>query len=107
MPLENENKKTLSSNFSSWPKYGLLFVECPLKMLHKIIVFNFPIIALPHHKIIGSIQFRPPHHSRVFYDPPVTNYMLLYSMLLCKKIARSPGGHKRFMLTKLGEGETE
>ena len=33
---------------------------------------------------------------------PVTNYMLLYSTLLCKKIARPPGGHKKFMLTKLG-----
>ena len=25
-------------------------------------------------------------------------------MLICKKIARAPGGHKRFMLTKLGGG---
>ena len=25
-------------------------------------------------------------------------------MLLCKKIARAPGGHKRFILTKLGRG---
>ena len=33
---------------------------------------------------------------------PVTNYMLLYSTLLCKKIARAPGGHKTFMFTKLG-----
>ena len=23
-------------------------------------------------------------------------------MLLCKKITRAPGGHRRFMLTKLG-----
>ena len=30
--------------------------------------------------------------------------MLLYSTLLCKKIARATGGHKRFMLTKLGGG---
>ena len=30
--------------------------------------------------------------------------MLLYSTLLCKKIAREPGGHKKFMLTKLGGG---
>ena len=28
--------------------------------------------------------------------------MLLYSTLLCKKIARAPGGHKKFMLTKVG-----
>ena len=27
--------------------------------------------------------------------------MLLYRTLLCKKIARAPGGHKRFMPTKL------
>ena len=33
---------------------------------------------------------------------PVTNYMLLYSTLLCKKIARAPDGHKKFMQTKLG-----
>ena len=31
--------------------------------------------------------------------------MLLYGSLLCKKIARAPGGHKRFMLTKLGGSE--
>ena len=30
--------------------------------------------------------------------------MMLYSTLLCKKIAREPGGHKKFMLTKLGGG---
>ena len=53
-------------------------------------------------------RFGPP----VFFMPPVTNYMLLYSTLLCKKIARTPGGHKRFMLTKLrggggGGGEAE
>ena len=30
--------------------------------------------------------------------------MLLYSTLLCKKIARVPAGHKRFMPTKLGGG---
>ena len=28
--------------------------------------------------------------------------MLFYCTLLCKKIARAPGGHKRFMLNKLG-----
>ena len=30
--------------------------------------------------------------------------MLLYSTLLCKKIARELAGHKKFMLTKLGGG---
>ena len=30
--------------------------------------------------------------------------MMLYSTLLCKKLARAPGGHKKFMLTKLGGG---
>ena len=49
---------------------------------------------------LGSILFRPP----VFLRPPVTNYMLLYRTLLCKKIARASGGHKRFTLTKLGGG---
>ena len=28
--------------------------------------------------------------------------MLLYSTLLCKKIARAPGGYKKFKLTKVG-----
>ena len=40
----------------------------------------------------------------LFSITPVTNYLLLYSTLLCKKIARAPGGHKKFMLTKLGGG---
>ena len=48
----------------------------------------------------GSILFRPP----VFFMTPVIIYMLLYRTLLSKKIARAPGGHKRFMLTKLGGG---
>ena len=30
--------------------------------------------------------------------------MLLYSTLLCKKIARAPGGQKKFRLTKRGGG---
>ena len=38
----------------------------------------------------------------MFYDPPVTNHDPPVSTLLCKEIARVPGGHKRFMLTKLG-----
>ena len=38
---------------------------------------------------------------------PIKNYMLLYSTLLCKKIVRAPGGHKKFMLTKLGGGGGE
>ena len=48
----------------------------------------------------GSILFRP----QCFLLPPVTYYMLLYSALLCKKIAHAPGSHKKFMLTKLGGG---
>ena len=48
---------------------------------------------------IGSILFPP-----VFFMTPVRNYMLLHSTLLCTKIARAPGGHERFMLTKLGGG---
>ena len=42
--------------------------------------------------------FGPP----VCLTPPVTNYMLLYSALLCKKIARAPGGRKNYKPTKLG-----
>ena len=44
-------------------------------------------------RFMGYNLFRPPS---AFYDPPppVTNYMLLYSTLLCKKIARAPGGVK-------------
>ena len=42
-----------------------------------------------------------------FLWPPVTNFILLYSTLLCKKKARAPGGHKKFVLTKLGGGGGE
>ena len=45
-----------------------------------------PLNYSPH----GSILFRPP----VCFTPPVTNYTLLYSTLLCKKIARALGGGK-------------
>ena len=41
---------------------------------------------------------------QLFFMTPVTNHMLLYSTLLCEKIERAPGGHKKFMLTKLGGG---
>ena len=56
--------------------------------------------ALPH----PSVFYAPP--------PPVTNYMLLYSTLLCKystllcKKARAPGGggRKKYKPTKLRGG---
>ena len=44
--------------------------------------------------------FSPP----VFFMTPMSNYILFFSTFLSKKIARGPGGHKRFMLTKLGGG---
>ena len=37
----------------------------------------------------------------ILYDYMI---FLLYSTLLCKKIARALGGHERFMLTKLWGG---
>ena len=43
----------------------------------------------------------------VFYappPPPVTNYMLLYSTLLCKKIARARGGVKNISSLRWGGG---
>ena len=51
---------------------------------------------------MGYILFRPP----VFFFTPVTNYMLLYRMLLCKNSAQAPGFIKDER-TKLGGGETE
>ena len=50
---------------------------------------------------IDSVSSPPPHQCILW--PPVSNYMLLYSTLLCKKLSRAPGGHKKFMLTNLGE----
>ena len=44
--------------------------------------------------------FGPP----CFLWPPVTNCMLFYSTLRCKKIARALRGHNKFTLTKLGAG---
>ena len=51
-------------------------------------------------RIFGSILFPPP----VLLTPPVTNYMLLYSTLLCKQIERAPGGHKKYELNVGGGG---
>ena len=45
--------------------------------------------------------FAPPH---VLFTPPVTNYMLLYSTLLCKNLHVQLRGRKRYKPTKLGEG---
>ena len=36
---------------------------------------------------------------------PATNYVLLYSTLLCKNNARASRGHKTYIPTKLGVGE--
>ena len=44
---------------------------------------------------ISDLFCSPP----VFFMTPVTNYMLLYSTLLCKKIARAPGVIKNYALT--------
>ena len=52
-----------------------------------------------YHAQTGFILLPP-----VFFKPPATNYMLIYSTFSCEKIARVPGGHKRFLLAKLGEG---
>ena len=48
---------------------------------------------------IYSVSPPPP---QCVLRPPVTNYMLLYSTLICKKIARVPGGRKKYKLIKLG-----
>ena len=50
--------------------------------------------------MIYSVLPPPP----VFLRPPVTNYRLLSSTLLFKKIARAPGGggRKKYNLTKVG-----
>ena len=48
------------------------------------------------------IYSAPPPPPPVCFTPPVTNYMLLYGTLLCKKIARAPGGRTKYKLTKLG-----
>ena len=64
--------------------------------------FNFPFCCLNKTRIY-SVLPPPP----VFFWPPVTNYVLLYSTLLCKNNARAPGGHKKYIPTKLGGGETE
>ena len=55
-------------------------------LLLKLIMFSNLV------SIFGSILFPSPS---VFYDT-VTNYMLLYSTLPCEKIARAPGGRKKF-----------
>ena len=38
----------------------------------------------------------------VLLTPPITKYMLFYSILLCRKLARVPGVVKKIILTKLG-----
>ena len=40
-----------------------------------------------------------------FLRPPVTNYMLLYSTLLCKRIARAPGVVKNISSLRWGGGD--
>ena len=57
-----------------------------------------PPITPPITNWLYSVSAPPP----VFLWPPVTNYILLYSALLCKKISRAPGGHNRFTHSKLG-----
>ena len=57
---------------------------------------------------INGIYSVSPPPPVFFMTPSYKLYVVIYSTLLCKKIARAPGGHKRFMLTKRGGGgETE
>ena len=53
--------------------------------------------------LLDLICFGPP----VFFMTPVTNYVLIYSTLLCKNKARSPGGHKKYIPTKLEQNRSE
>ena len=53
--------------------------------------------------MIGSILFPPP--PSVFYDLQLKIICCYIARFYVKKIARGPGGHKKFMLTKLGGTE--
>ena len=57
------------------------------------------------HYFSGSVMFAPP--PVIFYKLSVTNYMLLYSTLLCEIIAHAPGGRKRYKSTKLEGAKTK
>ena len=72
---------TFSKRGSGYPTLWLIFA-------HSFVYAN---------AFLGSILFWPPS---VFYDPQL-QIICCYIALLCKKIARAPGGHKKFMLTKL------
>ena len=67
----------------------------PLKLNHaQLSIANYISIVI-HFRICFLLP------TPVFFTLPVTNYMLLYSTLLCKKIARAPGGYKKYKLTDL------
>ena len=51
---------------------------------------------------IWDLLFCPPPPPPSVFTPPVTNYMLLYSTLLCTKIARAPGGVKNISSLRWG-----
>ena len=56
-----------------------------------------------HRGKLDQFCFAPPP-PQCFLWPPVTNSMLLYSTLLCKKIARAPEGHEN-LCTLSWDGE--
>ena len=53
-----------------------------------------------YEKNLGIYPVLPPN----VFSPPVTNYILIYSTLQFKRIARAPGGRKKQKLTKVGRG---
>ena len=55
-----------------------------------------------HRKLECILPPPPPSPPPVVFTPPVTNYMLVYSTLLCIK-ARAPGARNKS--TKLGGGQ--
>ena len=67
---------------------------------------NIDAIHLLHNSDLHSDVTHQPDDIGIYSvsTPPVSYDMLLYSTLLCKKMARATGGHKKFMLTKLGGG---
>ena len=70
--------------------------------MKKATISQFLLIP-PVRKTIGILDLLCPPFI-VCYKPPVTNYVLLYSTLLCENNARAPGGHKTYIPTKLGGG---
>ena len=99
------DKKTMKDSII-WTCYDFKISIIDRKIqLHGNLLDSGMYSALPPPPVFcGMYSVLPPPPPPSVYYAPSYKLMLLYSTLLCNKIARAPGERKKYKLTKVGGG---